>query len=836
MFNGLKKRQSGSPILFTGFCLLLIAIISNFFPVNIFAQNNPFGGDPNLPGANGLGQQPANADANPLARENNIIIRQLLIEDPSSPIEIASAIRLCVQLGRTDVARKFIQTFEALMPSPEECSGIQRSLNSAFLYEIATHRKLQPEGNTFVNTIRDGAIKYLRDDTRISQLIDNLGSDNEFIHRQAATELKTCDVNAAVALGIALGEASREQYYNKIEVALVGMGNMAVEPTIGFLGVKNEKHKARIISALGKMGAVRITDRIVTLTINEPADSLVGAAAREAITELVGVIPTKAEAAQFLEQQFERYVKGDLMLPEDRNGRLILWTYDPDQKTVVPELRNAGIIGMAYATIVSRDLYSLDLQNAEYKQRFLRSVLESSKVLNGVNLPLAKATKELIIQESPEYVLSLLEHCLETRHYPAAVGAAEVLGEIGNASLLYSNSGKPTRLVRALNSPSRQVRFAIANAIFKMAPKQPYPGSSYVSQAAAYFIETTGVRTAVVADVKLDRSLKWAGLLSQVGFSSDQAVTGKELIKLAQKNPDYEFIIMSEAIQNPGLNDTFYTLRNDPRTANIPIGIIIDDMPGLDLEFARVVKNSVTGKDENGLFKNPIMHRAEIATNPAYKLRTIKLRLGTLEETVANGEAKPLPSIVGNRSRSRAQRLADVDTRTFAMFEPNTTDQMLFQTKALRQAASYQTVSTAERLEQADICLKWFGKILKDQSTYGFYNPVQHQEPIINALYSPLLCAAATDALINIPTPEAQKALLSIASQNTRIIDNRKLAANAFSQHVENYRILLTRSEITQQYNLYNKNIGGLQEELDILGNLLDAIEAPANPSGASEE
>ena len=45
----------------------------------------------------------------------------------------------------------------------------------------------------------------------------------------------------------------------------------------------------------------------------------------------------------------------------------------------------------------------------------------------------------------------------------------------------------------------------------------------------------------------------------------------------------------------------------------------------------------------------------------------------------------------------------------------------------------------------------------------------------------------------------------------------------------------LTRDEIRQQYDLYNKNIGGLQEEVDILGGLLDSIETPVAPAASDE-
>ena len=91
-----------------------------------------------------------------------------------------------------------------------------------------------------------------------------------------------------------------------------------------------------------------------------------------------------------------------------------------------------------------------------------------------------------------------------------------------------------------------------------------------------------------------------------------------------------------------------------------------------------------------------MLHRAEIATNPAYKLRSIKYDIGTLEESTQGESAKSLPSIEGNKNRSRAQRLADVDPLTFALFEPQTADQTLFQTRRLRQAVAFQAISVDE--------------------------------------------------------------------------------------------------------------------------------------------
>ena len=171
------------------------------------------------------------------------------------------------------------------------------------------------------------------------------------------------------------------------------------------------------------------------------------------------------------------------------------------------------------------EIYSLDLENAENKQLFLRSVLESSKVLNGVNQPLSRG-HDLISQESPSYVLALLERCLETHHYPAAVGAPKCW-ETSEMKAFFTQQPAVTRLIQALNNPSRRVRFAVTNAIFKLNPTRlslvaaMSPGQQPIS-----FKQRT--RKAIAADVNPDRSLKWAGLLSQAGFEGERVLTGKD--------------------------------------------------------------------------------------------------------------------------------------------------------------------------------------------------------------------------------------------------------------------------------------------------------------------
>jgi HEAT repeat protein len=746
---------------FLACCVVCLALV----PQAVLAQANPFGG-PARPagGNNAAATPPQSAATSNLSLDPNLIIRRYGELRPSTPTELAEAILICTQISRTDIARIFIQDLEKLKLSPAQASAVQRRLGSAFLFQLSLNPKIQPEGSRLAAIVNKGALAYMQDDTRIKSLIAALASTDKLTRVHARDTFKTLDVEAAAMLGAALGDSQYSKNYREIQRAIIAMGNVAVEPMIGYLDVSDEEYQARVIEVLGHLGATRVADRIVAYAVLETADSTLGAAARRSLVQLVKAVPTKRDAMAYLQLQFDRVLSGDLMLPVDEFNRITLWKYNAEQAIVTPTAHDARVVSLVLATQVSQDLYNLDLSNAQYKRQFLRSILASSKVLNGMSQPLADGTLQLVSQESPQYVLALLEHCLAEENYPAAVGAAEVLGAIGNDALVYSPSGKLMPLVRLLNHANRRVRFAVATAIFKINPQRAFPGCTFLSEAAGYYIQTAGTRSVLTGDVKPERSQTWSGLLAQIGFSGDRAKSGRDLVRLAQQSADYEFIMIGESIAAPHINDVVYMLRHDPRTAGIPIGIVVHDL-----------------------------------------------------------------------SIGRAAPIAAVDPLTFVLTEPVSVEGLLQQIRPLLLTARYQEITTPERLAQAKVCLTWFEKVLANQQQFEFFNVRRQQQAMINALFVPPLCKPAATALAHIGSDQAQRNLATFASQDTEILNNRVHAVAALKQNIQQYKVLLTRPEILKLYDLYNKSLASPQENIDVLSDILDAIEAPTRTANSKE-
>jgi len=170
---------------------------------------------------------------------------------------------------------------------------------------------------------------------------------------------------------------------------------------------------------------------------------------------------------------------------------------------------------------------------------------------------------------------------------------------------------------------------------------------------------------------------------------------------------------------------------------------------------------------------------------------------------------------------------------TFVLTEPVSVEGLLQQTRPMLLTAKYQEITTIERLAQAKVCLTWFEKVLANQQQFQFFNVQRQQQAMINALFVPPLSKPAATALAHIGSDRAQRTLATFASQDTEILTNRVHAVAALKQNIQQYRVLLTRAEILKFYDLYNKSLASPQENIDVLSDILDAIESPTKTATA---
>jgi hypothetical protein len=184
--------------------------------------------------------------------------------------------------------------------------------------------------------------------------------------------------------------------------------------------------------------------------------------------------------------------------------------------------------------------------------------------------------------------------------------------------------------------------------------------------------------------------------------------------------------------------------------------------------------------------------------------------------------------IAREENLKKAQDIAEHDPLVEAFPRPHDDRTMAFQARRLLELAGHHLVTYDQRLDQAERALDQLLRLAELPQKYAFYDLHRQQAAIESALATAQLSVKAARLLGLLGSPEAQRALVTLASQHARPLAERQAAAQGFGVAVERHGLLLTRDDIRVQYERYNQS-----ETLDagtqkVLGEVLDAIERPS--------
>jgi len=483
-------------------------------------------------------------------------------------------------------------------------------------------------------------------------------------------------------------------------------------------------------------------------------------AAAETLAQIVGSAPSRTEAISYLVRRVREYLQGALAGPLDYQDNTVFWHWDAASKTSLPQTYTASEASRMMAARLSRDLIKLAPEDRDVRRLFLLANLTQAKIEAGLDQPLPRGEGTLAARAAQlgvEAVEDALAYAMQNDYPTAAIAAAELLGDLGDASLVRSDDGQPRPLVQALRHSDRRLRLAAADSIMKLDPRSPYPGSSYLPETLSFFIRTLGSRRVLIAQPRAEKAQTLVGLLNQIGYSADAAGTGKETFQLAVKNPDYEFLLISDAVDSLNANETIQMFRKDPVTARMPIGLM--------------------ARQEN---------------------------------------------------QRHAEASAELGPLLIAFPRPHDVRSMSFQVSRIADLAGHTRVGYDARLDQAERALQHLTRLAENQQERAFYDMFRVRQAIQAALATPGLSTGAARIMGLLGCPESQRNLVTLASQHARPLAERQAAAEAFTQAVQRRGLLLTRDEISLQYDRYNRS-----EALDVgtqqvLGAVLDAIEQPS--------
>jgi hypothetical protein len=167
----------------------------------------------------------------------------------------------------------------------------------------------------------------------------------------------------------------------------------------------------------------------------------------------------------------------------------------------------------------------------------------------------------------------------------------------------------------------------------------------------------------------------------------------------------------------------------------------------------------------------------------------------------------------------------DPYTRVFpGLHSAETTER---EVKNLQALAGRDLVPRDERIAQGLAAVAALMEVAKENRRFKEFDLLALEPAVIRGLYNPALTARVAELLAHFGTPKAQTALVDFASQSERPLGDRRAAAAAFAQAVKARGLLLTQVQIAMQYERYNASQKQDPATQEVLGAILDAIEAP---------
>jgi len=506
------------------------------------------------------------------------VLEAIAETNPTSPVELIGAIESLINLDQPEEAKKYIGRLLALKLDDEALYVLQRKVGSGVFFKISADKRYHPEGRQLADAVLSAAHKQAHDPRRIARLVRQLNDPSPETRALAISDLKEAGHDAVLAMIEALSDGARDDEHARIRTALYEMGEIVVDPLIGTLGSDNPQLKTQAIKILGWLESPRATPHLIHPLHSEGSPKQLRVAAAEALQRIVRAVPTEDDARIYLRRRVQQLISGDLPKEARADGTIELWIWNPEKELPAPVVHGAADAALVVAAQLAADLHDLWPENPEYRRMYLMTMLESTKLLTGLDRSLPPgpgSARELAARTGPEAVEDVLVNAVEQDRTAAAIGAAEVLGDIGGERLLLSEDGRPRPLVEALTHGDRRLRFAAAEAIMKIDPRHDYPGASHLPETLAYLAATAGTRRVLIGHPRTSHAQSLVGVLAELGFEAATANSGRELFLKATSSPDFEMIFLSGAIDNPPLNETLQMLRRDRRTADTPIGLMV---------------------------------------------------------------------------------------------------------------------------------------------------------------------------------------------------------------------------------------------------------------------
>ena len=524
----------------------------------------------------------------------DVAVQSVIDSNPSEPADLARAIANLIRFERPDLAKPLMGKLIAIPMEAEDQAQLGAAVGSDVLVIIINSSDLGVPAAKFGLEVQQAWRESLRDPVRLHELAEKTVSDNSQQRYLAITELRRGGLAGVQPLVQILANADRSNVHPFAREALVLFGAPAAAPLIAVLETSNVVLKQNVTKVLAQIRKGNTARYLYADALANENES-VRRTALTAIRMLEGHIRPADEAHHMLLKMSRDFIDGDRRVEVHVDGFSIAWVWDDAQRLLTETQEHPAVTSARAAARLSRELARLSPQDEEAIRWQFTTHLQLLKLRMGLDKPLGEDGLSMIpprdapSHESPSrnklstaiQLNDVLAESLRTEAAAAAIASAELLGHLARAGsiaedLLVQADGHPAPLALALRHADRRVQMAAASAIVAMRRTEGFAGAGALASVLRPVANYSGIRRAVVADPRGNRADELAALLSGQGFEAHGYTTGRGLYQAAIASGENELALIAYTIDKPGVRRLIERLRNDARTAYLPIGLIVD--------------------------------------------------------------------------------------------------------------------------------------------------------------------------------------------------------------------------------------------------------------------
>ena len=538
-------------------------------------EPKPKPGDP----AAAVAEKKEKTDSAEPAVPDDPAVAAILETKSSTPGECIRAAKILSDLKRPDLAKQLLQKVIDAKLSQKDLAKLGEQFTSTMFLQLSAQADLRPQAQALADLVLSARNAELQNPQRLAELIKQLHDQSEEKRNNAFSGLMEARGAAMTAMIAVLADPSREAEHPRICTALAAMGRQASEPLFEVLDKADPKLKIQSIAILSESRPPALQLSLFKPYLSEKSDATVRAAAAAALRKIGGALPTKDQAVRLLTENSKNYFNLRQPMPGIVDGKADVWRWDEARRECTVMQLSASDAAREMSSRFARDAFAITPDDVGVVRLYLATLLEAAAYQKG--LPATLDDNDSAVVEAKQLGAKAIEEAMDfamsNGHIAAATAAAQILGKIGQADELLYFGSKISPLALALHSTDRRLRISAARAIVSLKPQRPYAGSSYMLPTLAFFASTSGQRRVLLAGGNVEDMRKKVSVFSAAGFKVDNAVDGREVMRMAVSSPDYELAMIDMGIDQPPINMLLQQLRHDYRSADLRVGLIARD-------------------------------------------------------------------------------------------------------------------------------------------------------------------------------------------------------------------------------------------------------------------